>query len=181
MTSPMRYKGYLFFTGILVFFFFFSCSSYKKKKPVQTHRQVSEETLIRTNQYLVQKDEERIRQYIKRHGWHMKRTGTGLWYEIYHTGKGKKVTTGKSATIRYKIYLLDGSLIYSSDVSGPKTFPVGHGGVESGLEQGILLLRAGDEARLILPPRLAYGVPGDHNKIPPRSVIIYDLEVVNLK
>jgi FKBP-type peptidyl-prolyl cis-trans isomerase len=87
------------------------------------------------------------------------------------------VTEGKKVTITYKVRLLDGTLCYSSDKEGPKTFIAGHGSVEAGLEQGILMMRQGDKARLILPPFLAWGVPGDRNKIPPRSVIVYELEV----
>jgi len=177
----MKYKTLFLEAGVFALFFFISCSSGGKKYATRPHRQVSEETLIKTNQYLVEKDEERIRKYIKRHGWHMQKTGTGLWYEIYHQGTGPGVLSGKKVTILYTVRLLDGTLVYSSEESGPKVFTVGHGGVESGLEQGILLLRGGDKARFILPPLLAYGVPGDHNKIPPRSVIIYDLEVISVK
>ncbi len=177
----MRSKDLSFPAILLLLLLSVSCSSGKRKETKHPHTRVTEETLIRTNQYLVEKDEERIRQYIRRHGWHMQKTGTGLWYEIYLHGNGPKVTQGKNVTIEYTVSLLDGTLCYSSDLSGPKTFTVGHGGVEPGLEQGIMMLRVGDKARFILPPLLAYGVPGDHNKIPPRSVIVYDLRVLSVK
>lgn len=167
--------------GLVIFGLFFSCSNGKQKETPHPHKQLSEETLIRTNQYLVEKDDERIRQYIKRHGWNMDKTGTGLWYQIYHHGNGEHVTEEKWVTILYNIHLLDGTLCYSSDKTGPDTFRAGYGKVASGLEQGILMLRKGDKARFILPPYLAYGVPGDHHKIPPRSVIVYDLEVTDVK
>ncbi len=181
MNTQRKYKILLILTGLGISGLFFSCSNGREKETHQQHKQVPEETLIRTNQYLVEKDDERIRQFIKRHRWHMDKTGTGLWYQIYHHGNGEQITEGKWVTIFYKIYLLDGTLCYSSDETGPKTFRVGHGGVTSGVEQGILMLKKGDKARFILPPFLAYGVPGDHHKIPPRSVIIYNLEVKNIK
>jgi FKBP-type peptidyl-prolyl cis-trans isomerase len=53
--------------------------------------------------------------------------------------------------------------------------------VESGLEEGILLLREGDKAKFILPPHLAHGLLGDDNKIPARSIIVYDLELLSLE
>jgi FKBP-type peptidyl-prolyl cis-trans isomerase len=52
--------------------------------------------------------------------------------------------------------------------------------VESGLEEGILLLQEGDKARFIMPPHLAHGLIGDRDKIPARATIIYDLELVSL-
>ena len=182
MNLRMKYKFLSCLPGIILFFLFISCSpEHRKKRITHPHRQVTEETLIHTNQYLVEKDKERIRQYIKRHGWHMQETGTGLWYGIYHHGNGPKVTSGKTVTIRYTVSLLDGTVCYSSDNSGPKTFIAGHGGVPAGLEQGIRMLRLHDKAHFILPPLLAYGIPGDYNKIPPRSVIVYDMEIIDIK
>jgi FKBP-type peptidyl-prolyl cis-trans isomerase len=55
---------------------------------------------------------------------------------------------------------------------------VGKGGVESGLEEGILLLHEGDKARFVLAPHLAHGLIGDENRIPPRSIIIYYIELL---
>ena len=179
----MRYKRMMkIFVATLLFVLSLSCSrGRKEEKDTPSHRHIPEETLVRTNRYLVEKDEERIQRYTERHGWLMTRSGTGLWYQIYSHGTGPRVTEGKKVTITYTLRLLDGTLCYSSEEQGPKNFVAGHGSVESGLEQGILMMRKGDKARLILPPFLAYGVPGDRNKIPPRSVIVYELEVTEVK
>ena len=173
----MRYKRMLKVLLLLIFLMPACMRGGKDKKEVRPRRPVSEETLVRTNRYLVEKDEERIKRFISRHGWTMTKSGTGLWYQIYEHGNGPRVTEGKKVTITYKVRLLDGTLCYSSNKEGPKTFIAGHGSVEAGLEQGILMMRQGDKARLILPPFLAWGVPGDRNNIPPRSVIVYELEV----
>src|SRR5690554_7176596 len=45
---------------------------------------------------------------------------------------------GKVVSLNYEIRLLDGTLCYSSDEDGMKVFLVGQGGVESGLEEGVL-------------------------------------------
>ncbi len=47
--------------------------------------------------------------------------------------------------------------------------------LEQGLNEGIRMLRPGSEAVFIIPPFLAYGLLGDSKKIPPRSVIVYNL------
>jgi FKBP-type peptidyl-prolyl cis-trans isomerase len=31
-----------------------------------------------------------------------------------------------------------------------------------------------------MPPYLAHGILGDENKIPPRSIIVYDVEVLEI-
>jgi FKBP-type peptidyl-prolyl cis-trans isomerase len=139
-----------------------------------------EETLVRINKYLVGEDEDKIRAYIKRRNWTMTTSGTGLWYQIYQKGNGAPAKTGKMASINYKVWLLDGTLCYSSDSLGMKKFRIGKGGVEKGLEEGILLMRVGDKARFIMPPHLADGLIGDQDRIPPRSIILYEVELVQI-
>lgn len=139
-----------------------------------------QENLIRINKFLVGKDADIIKGYLKRHNWVMQTTQSGLWYMIYENGKGDSVTEGNLVTINYKVWLLDGTLCYSSVKLGPKKFRVGKGEVENGLDQGIKMLRVGDKARFILPPHLAHGLLGDEDKIPPRSIILYDIELTQL-
>lgn len=141
---------------------------------------MSKESLIRANKRLVTIDKERIEAFAERHQWEMATTETGLWYQIYEHGTGDSARNGLIASLKYTISLLDGTLCYSSDSTGEKTFLIGQGGVESGLEEGILLMRCGDKARFIMPPHLAHGLPGDNDKIPPRSTIVYQVELLNL-
>jgi FKBP-type peptidyl-prolyl cis-trans isomerase len=114
-------------------------------------------------------------------GWDMTESQTGLWSQIYEKGNGVTAAKGKFITLSYTLSLLDGSVCYTSDSLGYKQFLIGSGGVESGLEEGVLLLREGDKARFVLPPHLAQGLTGDGNKIPPRAIIVYDVEVINIK
>ena len=141
---------------------------------------MSKESLIRANKGLVTIDKERIEAFAERHQWEMSTTETGLWYQIYEHGTGDSARNGLIASLKYTISLLDGTLCYTSDSTGEKTFLIGQGGVESGLEEGILLMRCGDKARFIMPPHLAHGLPGDNDKIPPRSTIVYQVELLNL-
>ncbi|MCH7657508.1 MAG: FKBP-type peptidyl-prolyl cis-trans isomerase [Bacteroidetes bacterium] len=147
------------------------------KKPVV----IDEETLISTNRYIIQKEIERIGNYVERRGWDMDTTRSGLWYMIIKEGTGTDAVKGKIATIEYKISLLDGTVCYSSEQTGPKQFTIGSGGVESGLEEGILLLNEGAEAIFILPPYLAHGFLGDENKIPRGASLVYYLRLKKVK
>lgn len=141
---------------------------------------MSKENLIKANRGLVTIDRERIEAFAERHQWEMGTTETGLWYQIYEHGTGDSARNGLIASLKYTVSLLDGTQCYSSDSTGEKTFLIGQGGVESGLEQGVLMLRVGDKARFIMPPHLAHGLPGDNNKIPARSTIVYQVELLNL-
>lgn len=167
--------------SLILLFLFIGCNTTDKKDNSPKAQEITQEDLIKINKYLLEKDAEEIEELIRSKKWDMIETRTGLWYMIYEHGEGEKAVTGKDATIDYTIKLLDGTLCYSSDSTQPKTFKIGKGGVESGLEEGILLLREGDKARFIMPPHLAHHLLGDEEKIPPRATIIYDLHLLKIE
>ena len=142
---------------------------------------ISRETLMNVNRKLVDRDMDRIRKYADSLGLDMQKTKSGLWYEIIKEGTGPKAKKRQLITLNYKVSLLDGTLCYSSDKDGVKVFEIGHGGVESGLEEGVLMLNKGAKAMFIMPPYLAHGLLGDENKIPTRSIIVYEVEVLSIE
>lgn len=166
---------------LLVITLFCACR-HKQPKPIteQEYHQVKKH-MPAVNKILIQRDRQRIIGWLNRNNLEMTETKNGLWYKIDKQGNGPKAEKGKTAVINYKISLLDGKLCYDSKTSGPKKFLIGQGGVESGLEEGILLLRQGAKATFIMPPHLAYGLPGDGDKIPARAIILYQVELVALK
>ena len=158
--------------------------SYNTQIPVKDIIEIErqkKEILLNVNRELVEEDIETIKAYIARRGWDMKDTRSGLWFMICDNGNGEKAATGKIATIEYTVSLLDSVICYSSETLGTKTFKLGYGGVEAGLEEGVLLMRVGDKARMIMPPYLAHGLIGDGDCIPRRAIIIYDVKLINLK
>ena len=169
--------GFLLVFSVL----FYSCTERFNDGNGLPDRKAIEETLIGTNKLLLETDEQDIADFIDRHGWEMKRTGSGLRYEIYYRGKGSSALPGSTAIINYEVSLLSGHHVYSSKDDGEKEFRIGRGGVESGLEEGILLMSVGDKARFIMPPHLAHGFPGDGDLIPKRATIVYDVDFIGLK
>ncbi len=138
---------------------------------------LKKEALVKANKYLVEQDDEMIKNYITRKGWEMKRTTTGLWYMIYKKGTNDVAESNDNIIYDYRSELLDGSQCYNTDSTGPSSIQIGYANVESGLHQVFLHLHKGDEAKVILPPHLAFGLLGDNNKIPRRSVVVYDIKV----
>ncbi|HKL37548.1 MAG TPA: FKBP-type peptidyl-prolyl cis-trans isomerase [Bacteroidales bacterium] len=134
--------------------------------------------LKRVNKFLTEKDQERIRSFVKRRDWNMQTTGSGLWYMIYQHGEGASVESGMFVKLNYEIRLLDGTLCYSSDSAGAKVVQVDHGDEPRGLHEGIKYFSEGDRARLIIPPHLAHGLVGDGERIPARAILFYDITVL---
>ena len=139
------------------------------------------DTLVRANQTFIETEKARIDAYISRRQLQMQETGTGLRYFIINRTDGVQATDGKRALVNFKVSLLDGTECYSSEKKGPQEFLIGQDNVESGLHEGIKLMRVGEKAKFIMPSHLAHGLIGDEKKIPPRSVIIYDIELIRLR
>ncbi len=137
-----------------------------------------EDNLKQVNQFLAEKDQERIRSFVKRRGWQMEQTGSGLWYMINKQGGGPPIREGMYVKLRYEIRLLDGTLCYSSDSTGAKIFRVGHEGATRGLQEAMHFLHQGDHARIIVPPHMAHGLVGDGERIPARAILFYDVAVL---
>jgi FKBP-type peptidyl-prolyl cis-trans isomerase FkpA len=131
------------------------------------------EKLLDANIAAIEFENKQIDKLIDSSGWNMIKTATGLRYEIIEKGNGPQAEIGKTARFEYEIKLLSGGIIYSSKI--------GSGGVESGLEEGILNLMAGDRARFIIPSYLAHGLSGDQDQIPPKSTLIYTVKLIDLK
>jgi FKBP-type peptidyl-prolyl cis-trans isomerase len=130
------------------------------------------------NRFLVQKDRERIQNYIERKNLQMIESPTGLWYQIIKEGSGKHFGDNDKIVFDYSCSLLDGTLCYSSEDTGSKDIILGKSQLEAGLNEGFRLLRPGAEAIFILPPFLAYGLVGDGASIPSRSVIVYNINIL---
>jgi peptidylprolyl isomerase len=93
-----------------------------------------------------------------------------------------KPSTGKTVSVHYSGFNLDGSMFDSSVERGqPYSFPLGKGQVIKGWDEGIAMLHEGEKAKLIIPYNLAYGEAGRPPQIGPKATLIFDVELVNIK
>ena len=167
-------KGFIF-SFMLAFLFMISCNNSSERKVIKSKPGRNE--LADINQYFIQKDREKIQNYIERKKILLKESPTGLWYLIVKEGSGKFFDVNDKISFNYECSLLDGTECYNSVKLGPKNFVLGKSEMEAGLYEGLRLLKPGGEAIFILPPFLAYGLPGDGKSIPSRSIIVYHIKI----
>lgn len=158
-----------------------SCKQPEAKQENPAKKVMYEESLIKVNKKLIEKESRDIENWLKRHELKAESTGTGLRLVMIKKGNGNLAKLGQFATIHYKLSLLDGTMCYDSKETGPETFLIGQDHVESGLHEGIQKMHVGDKCLLIMPPHLAHGLLGDDKKIPPLSCIIYEVELLQIK
>jgi FKBP-type peptidyl-prolyl cis-trans isomerase FkpA len=156
-----------------------SCNNTSEKSV--NNRKPGKNEIEELNSYFIQKDRERIQNYIERKNLKMKESSSGLWYLILAEGTGAFFKENDRIIMDYNCSLLDGKTCYSSKNLGPKEVILGEGELEAGLNEGLRLLRPGSEAVFILPPFLAYGLVGDGKSIPPRATIVYEIKIVKWK
>jgi FKBP-type peptidyl-prolyl cis-trans isomerase len=166
-----------FFIWFLAVFSLVSCNNSSVHKVIRQKPGKSE--LADINSYFIQKDRERIQNYIERKHLPMKESVNGLWYYITKEGTGKYFTENDKISFNYVCSLLDGTECYNSDKQGPKEFILGKSEIEAGLNEGLRLLKPGGEAIFILPPFLAYGLVGDGKSIPSRATIVYYIKILD--
>ncbi len=95
-------------------------------------------------------------------------------------GTGALVVPHKFLSIHYTGYLVDGTKFDSSvDRGEPIDIAYGAHQVIPGWDTGFGGMRVGGKRRLFIPYQLAYG-PTQHQTIPPKSMLIFDVEVVKV-
>jgi len=95
-------------------------------------------------------------------------------------GEGAPAAWGKEFTVHYTGWLRDGTQFDSSAGRDPLKFVQGRRQVIAGFDVGFEGMKVGGKRRIFIPYQLAYGEQ-QRGKIPPRSELIFDVELVGVK
>ncbi|MDX2185800.1 MAG: FKBP-type peptidyl-prolyl cis-trans isomerase [Opitutaceae bacterium] len=110
-----------------------------------------------------------------------KRTPSGILYVIHKPGEGEMPIKGQVVTVNYIGTFLDGKKFDASgDHGAPFNFQVGFGRVIEGWDQICMEMRKGEVRTVVVPWWLAYGEKG-RGKIPPRTSLVFDLEILDIR
>ena len=155
------------------------------KPPVQEQHTPAPDPIrdqfVKVNRYMHRRHQDHIAAFVERVGWKAEVTPSGLWIVEEASGTGPVIAAGNRVTYTFSSTLLDGRPAYRTTGEAPKEIVIGQGGVESGVEEGLRHLQAGSTATLIIPPHLAHGNFGDRGKIPGNTVLIYHLEIKDVR
>jgi FKBP-type peptidyl-prolyl cis-trans isomerase FklB len=110
-------------------------------------------------------------------------SNSGLQYKIVQDGSGDSPKAMDKVSVKYTGKLLDGTVFDSTDQTGgqPRQFMVN--GVIKGWSEALQMMKKGAKWELYIPSDLAYG-PGGNPRgrvpIPPNSVLIFEVELVDI-
>ncbi len=107
---------------------------------------------------------------------------SGVKIEIVEEGKGPLPAKGQMVVVHYIGTLADGRKFDSSrDRGKPFSFQLGQGQVIRGWDEAVAMMKVGTTAILTIPPQLGYGARGAGGVIPPNAVLVFDVELLDVK
>lgn len=131
---------------------------------------------------LVGKEDKTIQDYMAKNNLKGVKQPSGLYYVQTQPGTGVRAEAGKSVSVHYTGKLLNGTKFDSSvDRNSPFDFALGQGQVIKGWDEGIALMSVGEKGLLLIPSALGYGTRGAGGSIPPNSVLIFEVELLDVK
>lgn len=144
----------------------------------QTLKTQKEQAIIEAEK----RKEQEIEKILKEKYGNATTTPSGLKYIIEREGTGNTPKAGQTVVVHYTGTFIDGKKFDSSyDRNQPLEIPIGVGRVIRGWDEGIMLLKKGSKAKLIIPYQLGYGEQGYPGVIPPKSWLIFDVELLDIK
>ena len=130
-------------------------------------------------------DDKLIVDFLKQNNIQAQKTASGIYYKIDQPGSGAALQQGQQITMNYTGKLLNGTP-FDSNVDPkfshvqPFNFALGMGQVIKGWDEGIALFKKGGKGTLYIPSPLAYADRSPSPNIPANSVLIFDVEVVDV-
>lgn len=105
-------------------------------------------------------------------------TDSGLQYLVIEEGDGDKPDARANITVHQRCQLINGTLIIDTYKENTPTEAKIKELIE-GYQEGIQLMKKGARYRFFIPSELAWGKNGSGNKIPPYSVLIFDVKLID--
>jgi FKBP-type peptidyl-prolyl cis-trans isomerase FklB len=107
-------------------------------------------------------------------------TASGLQYEVLKSGSGgPKPGPASRVKVHYHGTLTDGT-VFDSSVQRNEPLDIGVDEVIKGWTEAMQLMSVGDKWKLTIPPDIGYG-PRGKGDIPPNSVLIFEVELLEFK
>lgn len=120
-----------------------------------------------------------IAKYAAKQPVKYEKSESGLYYYIENEGQGEStIRLTDEVTFAYEGRFLDGKVFDKQTAENPVTYKTK--ALIGGWKEVFAYLKKGGKAKIIVPPQLGYG---DHElkDIPKNSILVFDLEIIDVK
>lgn len=124
-------------------------------------------------------DEQVIQQAITSGKTDTKEKAADVYYSILKEGTGRNVLVTDTVTVFYKGYLLEDGSVFDQTKEKPATFPLNR--LIRGWQLAVPYCKVGGKIKIVIPSGQAYSIRTRAAKIPPNSILVFEVEVVDVK
>ena len=103
----------------------------------------------------------------------------GMFYQTLKEGTGRLLKVTDTLTVHYRGSLFSDGSVFDETKDKPATFPLER--LIKGWQLGLIHCKVGGKMRLYLPSGSAYGIRTRSAEIPPNSILVFDVEVLDAK
>ncbi|MDR1667483.1 MAG: FKBP-type peptidyl-prolyl cis-trans isomerase [Bacteroidales bacterium] len=120
-------------------------------------------------------------EYVRKKKMDATPSASGIYYMVRQKGHGPAVGEGRTVTLHYEGYFLDGQKFDSTKERGePFRFIFGHEQqLIAGLEKVISQMRAGEKGLAVIPSGEAFG--NGSAAVPPFTPVVYEIELTDVR
>ena len=152
--------------------------------------------VLESSKEQLEKDFSLIDAYLAEKKITAQKSTLGVRYVVTQPGTGENAKAGQTVSVQYSGYLLDGQLFDTSvkeiamekgtyqamrEPYEPYDVTIDQSTVIMGWHEALKQLNKGAKARVYIPSSMGYGPEGNGQTIGPNAILVFDLEIVELK
>ena len=123
-----------------------------------------------------------INDHLRKNAIKANKTLSGLRYTVEQEGTGATASTGNKVSIKYTGKFLDGKAFDSNTADGAAfVVEVGKGEVIPGWEEALQLVKKGGRYTFYIPSLYGYSDKGSGGRVPPNAILVFEMEVIDIK
>lgn len=175
-----KYWFFVFLLGNLLL----ACSHNEPRKPVSLKSSSVFEKTIELNKRNLERENAIIEAYIKQDSlYQYNSTKKGFWFAYKKRNEnGANPVKGDLVVFSQEIKSLSNEILHSKEELGLQDYVVDKEHIINGIQEGIKLMRLGEEIKFIFSSYVAYSTSGDKTKkIGVHEPIINTIELLNIK
>ncbi len=146
--------------------------------------------ILTDNKDQIAKDDKIIADYLAKNNIKATKTEWGTYIAVQNEGTGAVLGSSDIPSVNYTGKCLDSSKAFDSNTDPAfghvQPYPVNLGriepgaGVITGWNDALMHMKKGTKATIYIPSSLGYGKNGNPPKIQPNSILIFDMEIVDV-
>ena len=165
---------------LLVLLLVCSCSDPIPRRPVSHHTQSLMVESVKLNKKINAVEEKAIKYYIAQDSLSdYYNSPSGFWYKylIQIDEIDQIPNIGDEVEFEYEISDLLDNIIYSNESLGVQKYSIDKENIESGIQNGLKLMKENEEIVFLFPSFSAFGFSGDNEKIGIKQPLIYKVKL----